>query len=86
VRSTPLAFAAGVAAGFLVTRRVHATDRGVWSSRLGGTRYRVGDLPVGGTVAAALSLVAPARARRPLRAWAAGATVGVAAVALSDPL
>lgn len=80
------AFAAGVATGFLVTRRVHATDRGIWSRRLGSTGYRIGDLPVGGTVATAISLVAPRWARRPLRAWAVGATVGVVAVALSDPL
>ncbi|MGI8846665.1 MAG: hypothetical protein ACR2GX_00130 [Candidatus Dormibacteria bacterium] len=89
VRSVRLrvpAFVAGLAAGVLFTRSIHGRTDDFWSRRLGGTRLRRGDLPVGGTVATAISLVAPKPLRPHLRAWALGAALGVTAVAVTDPL
>ncbi len=79
-------FIGGLAAGVVVTQRIHQRDSGIWTQRIGTTAFRAGDLPVGGAVATVLSLVAPKPLRGPLRALALGATLGVLAIAVSDPL
>jgi len=80
------AFVLGTAAGLVVTRSIHRQSSGFWTERVGSTPLRRGDLPVGGTVATALSLIAPGPLRPALRALAVGATLGVAIVAAAEPL
>ncbi len=57
-----LSFSTGLAAGIVVTRRLHDDpDAGRWGERIGRTRLRFANLPVGGTIAIALSFVLPRR-------------------------
>ena len=82
-----LAFSAGLAAGIAVTRRLHADpDAGLWGERVGSTRLRFANLPVGGTLAVAASLLLPRRAAVGLRALGAGALVGAVGWGFADPL
>ena len=81
------AFCAGLAAGIKVTRDLHGDpDAGRWGERLGSTRLRYANLPVGGTLAIAASLVLPRRAAAPVRALGAGALVGAVGWGVVDPL
>lgn len=83
----PLAFSAGLAAGIAVTRRLHGDpDAGRWGERIGGTRLRFANLPVGGTIAIAASFALPRRAAAPVRALGAGALVGAVGWGAVDPL
>jgi hypothetical protein len=81
------AFAAGLAAGIKVTRDLHADpDAGKWGERLGPTRLRYANLPVGGTIAIAVSRLLPQGVATPVRALGAGAVLGAVGWGLVDPL
>ena len=87
MRASVLAFAAGLAAGLKVTSDLHSDpDAGKWGERLGSTRLRYANLPVGGTIAIAVSLLLPKRAAGPVRALGAGAVVGAVGWGIADPL
>jgi len=80
------AFASGVVAGVVVTRRLHerpATD--FWALPVGSLPWRRADVPVGGLTALAVSSVAPRWAGRYLRSAGWGAIVGCLAVGALDP-
>jgi hypothetical protein len=79
------AFAVGLAAGVKVTRGLHA-DAGFWGQRLGPTRLRNANLPLGGTLAITAATVLPTKLRRPVRALGAGAVLGAVGWGLVDPL
>ena len=82
-----VAFAAGLTAGITVTRRLHRDpDAGKWGERLGSTRLRFANLPVGGTIALSLSSVLPPRLAGPVRSLGAGAVAGAVGWGLADPL
>ncbi len=82
-----LAFGLGLAAGVRVTQRLHADPHaGRWGERLGRTRLRYANLPVGGTIAIVGSALLPARLGRMTRALGAGALVGAVGCGLVDPL
>ncbi len=82
-----LTFSAGLIAGIIVTRRLHSDpEAGKWGERLGTTRFRFANLPVGGTIALVGSRVLPRRYRPPVRALGAGALIGATGWALVDPL
>ena len=84
---SPLAFSAGLAAGIAVTRRLHSSpDAGRWGERIGRTRLRFANLPVGGTIAIAASLLLPRNVAVPVRALGAGALVGAVGWGIADPL
>jgi hypothetical protein len=84
---TAVAFAGGLAAGISVTRRLHGdTDAGRWGERLGGTRLRYANLPVGGTIALIASTVAPDPASGVIRALGFGALAGAVGYGAFDPL
>ncbi len=81
------AFAAGLAAGLKVTSDLHSSpDAGKWGDRLGSTRLRYANLPVGGTIAIVVSLLLPARVAGPVRALGAGAVLGAVGWGIADPL
>lgn len=81
------AFSAGLAAGIKVTRGVHDDpDAGRWGERLGRTRLRFANLPVGGTIALATSLLLPRGVAIPVRALGAGAVIGAVGWGVIDPL
>jgi hypothetical protein len=81
------AFCAGLAAGIKVTRDLHGDpNAGRWGERLGQTRLRYANLPVGGTLAIAISAVLPRGAAGPVRALGAGAVVGAVGWGIADPL
>ncbi|MGI8803986.1 MAG: hypothetical protein ACR2KV_17795 [Solirubrobacteraceae bacterium] len=83
----PLCFSAGLAAGVLVTRRLHvAPDAGRWGERIGATRLRYANLPIGGTVAIGLAPLLPGRAGTAVRALGFGALVGAVGWGFVDPL
>lgn len=82
-----VAFVAGLAAGIKVTRRLHTDpEAGKWGERLGATRLRYANLPVGGTLAITASLVLPGGAARPVRALGLGALAGALGWGFVDPL
>jgi hypothetical protein len=82
-----LAFGLGLAAGVKVTRRLHDDPAaGLWGRRLGRTRLRYANLPVGGTIAIAAAAVLPARVGRVTRAVGGGALVGAVGWGVVDPL
>jgi hypothetical protein len=79
--------AAGLLAGIAVTRRLHNDpDAGIWRARLGGTRLRYANLPVGGTIAILISARLPRDAAVPVRALGVGALLGAVGWGLIDPL
>jgi len=85
------AAAAGLAAGIKVTRRSHvAPSSPGWAERVGRTRLRRSDLPVGGTlallVAAGLQLAGQSGAALVVAGLGAGAAVGAVGTGLADPL
>jgi len=81
------AFAAGLSAGIAVTRRLHEDpDAGIWGERIGETRLRFANLPVGGTIAIAGSSVLPRRIAGAVRALGAGALLGAVGWGFVDPL
>lgn len=53
---------------------------------MGRTRLRFANLPVGGTVAIAASLILPGRVSAAVRAFGAGALVGAIGWGIVDPL
>lgn len=82
-----LAFAAGLGAGIAVTRRLHGDpDAGRWGERMGRTRLRFANLPVGGTIAIVASSFLPHRPAVAVRALGAGALVGAVGWGVADPL
>ncbi len=81
------AFAAGLTAGITVTRRLHSDpEAGKWGERIGRTRLRFANIPVGGTIAITLSSVLPTPLAGPVRALGAGAVLGAVGWAAVDPL
>lgn len=86
-----IAAAAGLAAGVAVTRQAHRDPISPWwDVRVGSTRLRRSNLPVGGTLALLFALVLRGRGRPRAAAVMAGLGVGAAAGAvgtgLADPL
>ena len=82
-----LAFSAGLSAGVVVTRRLHADpDAGRWGERIGRTRLRFANLPVGGSIALAVSVFLRRRVAVVIRALGAGALVGAVGWGIADPL
>ena len=82
-----VAFTAGLAAGIKVTRGLHADpDAGRWGERLGRTRLRFANLPVGGTIALGTSLLLPDGLGTSVRALGLGAVVGAVGWGVVDPL
>ena len=88
---TAAAAALGLAAGVVVTRQSHRKPLSLWwAVRVGSTRLRRSDLPVGGT----LALLTAATLRRSGRPCAAsvvgglgvGAAAGAVGTGLTDPL
>jgi hypothetical protein len=80
-------FASGLLAGIVVTRRLHADpDAGLWGKRLGHSRLRYANLPVGGTIALVGSVYAPEAVAGPLRALGFGALAGAVGYGAFDPL
>ena len=87
MRVPVVAFAAGLAAGIKVTSDLHSNlDAGRWGDRLGRTRLRYANLPVGGTIAIVVSLLLPEPVAGPARALGAGAVVGAVGWGIADPL
>jgi hypothetical protein len=80
-------FAAGLAAGIKVTKGLHQDpDAGKWGERLGSTRLRYANLPVGGTIALAVAIVAPDAVTPGIRALGLGALAGALGYGFFDPL
>ena len=81
------AFSAGLSAGVAVTRKLHEDpDAGIWGERLGETRLRYANIPVGGTIAMAISSLMPSRLAGAVRALGAGALLGAVGWGFVDPL
>jgi hypothetical protein len=81
------AFLTGLGAGIVVTHRLHEDpDAGRWGERLGPTNLRYANLPVGGTIAIALSSVLPDGPARIVRGLGIGATLGAVGWGFADPL
>jgi len=80
-------FSAGLAAGIKVTRGLHQDpDPGRWGERLAGTRLRYANLPVGGTLALVVAVVAPDAITPAVRALGLGALAGALGYGFFDPL
>ncbi len=85
------AAAVGLAAGVKVTRHAHASPSSpAWAERVGRTRLRRSDLPVGGTLAL-LTALGLRLAGRPgpalvVAGLGAGAAIGAVATGVADPL
>jgi hypothetical protein len=80
-------FGAGLAAGVKVTRRLHEDpDAGRWGERLGSTRLRYANIPLGGAVALGVASIAPDIATPAVRALGLGALVGALGYGFVDPL
>ncbi len=80
-------FAAGLAAGIKVTRDLHQDpDPGRWGERLGSTRLRYANLPLGGTVALGVAIIAPDLVTPAIRALGIGALAGAVGYGFFDPL
>lgn len=85
--TTVAAFASGLASGIAVTRRLHEDPNpGRWGNRLGKTRLRWANLPVGGGIALGASLLLPPRLRAPVRGLGLGALAGAVGWGFVDPL
>lgn len=81
----------GLAAGVAVTRHSHRSPSSPgWAQRVGGTRFRRSDVPVGGILALLVALALQAAGRRraaaAVAALGAGAAVGAVGTGLADPL
>jgi hypothetical protein len=80
-------FAGGLAAGIKVTRGLHQDpDSGKWGERLGSTRLRYANLPVGGMIALAVAVIAPDAITPGIRALGLGALAGAVGYGFFDPL
>jgi hypothetical protein len=80
-------FAAGLAAGIRVTRRLHeAPDAGKWGERVAGTRLRYANIPVGGMIALGVAVIAPDGITPAIRALGLGALAGAVGYGFVDPL
>jgi hypothetical protein len=78
---------AGLGAGIVVTRRLHHDpEAGRWGERLGPTKLRYANLPVGGTIAIIAASRLPPRFATPLLASGIGATLGAVGWGFVDPL
>jgi len=82
---------AGLAAGVGVTRHSHRSPSSPgWALRVGRTRLRRSDLPLGGAlallVALALRLAGRSRPAMVVAALGAGAALGAVGTGLADPL
>ncbi len=91
VAASVVAAAVGLAAGVKVTRHSHASPSSPgWAKRVGGSRLRRSDLPVGGTLALLTALVLRVAGKRGAAAvvasLGAGAAVGAVGTGLADPL
>lgn len=87
MRERILFISAGLAAGVVVTKRLHGDpDAGIWGERIAETRLRYANIPVGGTIALVLSAVAPERVAGALRALGTGALLGAVGWGIVDPL
>jgi hypothetical protein len=85
--SRALSFSAGLAAGIVVTRRLHGDpEAGVWGERIADTQLRYANIPVGGTIALALSALLPEGPAAAFRALGAGALLGAVGWGFVDPL
>lgn len=81
------AFSGGLSAGIAVTRRLHEDpEAGIWGERIGATRLRFANVPVGRTIAMVSSLILPPRLAGSVRALGAGALLGAVGWGLVDPL
>jgi|GEM_PF-1541757 hypothetical protein len=81
------AFSTGLAGGITVTRRLHSDpNAGIWGQRLGRTRFRFANLPVGGTIAIGASLLLPRTIAAQVRALGVGALMGAVGWGMIDPL
>jgi hypothetical protein len=81
------AFAGGLAAGIKVTKGLHeAPDAGRWGERLGNTRLRYANIPVGGMIALAAALILPDAITPAVRALGLGALAGAVGYGFFDPL
>ncbi len=82
--ATVLAECAGFLVAAIVTARAHRAD-GFWAQRLGETRFRLANLPVGGILAVLAAMVFPVAA---LPLVCAGAAMAVTAIGYGfiDPL
>jgi len=91
VASAAAAAVAGLAAGVKVTRHSHASPSSPgWAKRVGRTRLRRSDLPVGGTlalvVALGLQLAGQSDAALVVAGLGAGAAAGAVGTGIGDPL
>jgi hypothetical protein len=81
----------GLTAGIAVTRHAHrAPSSPGWARRVGGTRLRRCDLPVGGTAmllaAGALRIAGKPKAAAVVAALGLGAAAGAVGTGLAQPL
>lgn len=91
VVAAAVAAAVGLAAGVGVTRHSHRSPSSPgWAKRVGGTRLRRSDLPVGGTlalvVALGLQVAGQSDAALVVAGLGAGAAAGAVGTGLADPL
>ena len=90
VAASVVAAAAGLAAGVKVTRHTHASPSSPgWAKRVGVTRLRRSDLPVGGTLALLTALFLRLVGKRGAAAVVASLGAGAAGrrrPGLADPL
>jgi hypothetical protein len=81
-----ISFAAGVATGAVVTKRLHERPPGdFWARPVGELPLRRADLPLGGLTALGIAALLPPSMGRQLRAVGFGAIAGCLAVAVRDP-
>jgi hypothetical protein len=87
VKTRALSFSARLAAGVVVTKRLHGDpEAGIWGERIADTRLRYANLPVGGTIALGLSAILPERWAPAFRALGTGALLGAVGWGIVDPL
>jgi hypothetical protein len=91
VFSSFVALVAGLGASAAVTRHSHASPSSPgWALRVGRTRLRRSDMPVGGTlllmVALVLALLGQSGAAAVVGALGIGSAVGAVGTGLADPL
>jgi hypothetical protein len=80
-------FSGGLAAGIKVTRDLHQDpDPGRWGKRLGSTRLRYANLPLGGTIALVVAILAPDVVTPAIRGLGVGALAGAVGYGFFDPL
>lgn len=90
-RATKLFFTLGLGGGVAVTLNAHRHPSAPWwDERVGTTRLRRSDLPVGGTIALGAAAFAASRGHwrvaRLLAALGVGAALGATGTGLAEPL